>query len=100
MRRALAALRRALVLNFREKSLPWALMPFSICSAETSCSVTSMPDATHQPAMSAPMVPAPMTWALSGFHLMSLGAWLLRSSESLKTRRRLRDCSETRSGAK
>ena len=38
----------------------------STASADTSCSETSMPCATQTMAMSAPMVPAPMTWARSG----------------------------------
>ena len=68
MSRALAASRSALVLNFLANSLPWAAMPLASCSAERSCSVTSMPEATHQPAMSAPMVPAPMMCARTGRH--------------------------------
>ena len=91
MSRALAASRCALVLNLRANSLPCAAMPLAICSAETSCSVTSMPQATHQPAMSAPMVPAPMTCTRLGRQPSFFGAWPLSSSDSQNTRRRLRD---------
>ena len=53
-------------------------MPFPICSAVTSCSVTCMPRATHQPAISAPIVPAPMTWTRLGRQGNSFGACALQ----------------------
>ena len=59
--RALAASRSGLVRNLRARVFAWASMPFLICSGLRSCSETSMPEATHHPAMSAPIVPAPIT---------------------------------------
>ena len=59
-----------------------------------------MPEATHQPAMSAPMTPAPITCTRSGLKSRFFGACAFSISDSLNTRRRLRDVSPTISGAK
>ncbi len=59
-----------------------------------------MPETTHQPAMSAPITPAPITCTRRGLKGRSLGACAFIISESLKTRRRLREVSLTISGAK
>ena len=75
-------------------------MPLAICSAFTSCSDTSMPEATHQPAMSAPITPAPITCTRSGLKARPLGACAFIISESLNTRRRFFEVSPTISGAK
>ena len=98
--RAAAAARAALVLNLRPNSFFCAAMPLAICSAFMSCSDTSMPEATHQPAMSAPMTPAPITCTRSGLKSRFFGACAFSISDSLNTRRRLRDVSPTISGAK
>ena len=98
--RALAAARCALVLNLRLNSLPCAAMPLAICSALMSCSDTSMPAATHTPAMSAPIVPAPITCTRSGFQCMFLGACAFIISDRRNTRRRFFEVSLSISGAK
>ena len=59
-----------------------------------------MPLATHQPAISAPIVPAPMTCTRSGFQSIPFGACAFSASERKKTRRRLREVSDTINGAK
>ena len=59
-----------------------------------------MPQATHQPAMSAPITPAPITCTRSGLKASVFGACAFIISESLNTRRRLLEVSPTISGAK
>ncbi len=91
MSRAAAASRCGLVLNLRANSFFCAAIPLAIWSAFMSCSDTSIPEATHQPAISAPITPAPITWTRSGLKPESFGAWSFSISISLKTRRRLRE---------
>ena len=95
----MAASRSGLVLNLRANSFFCAAMPLAVCSALKSCSDTSMPEATHQPAMSAPITPAPITCTRSGLKASPLGACAFIISDSLNTRRRFLEVSPTMRGA-
>ena len=99
IRRASAASHCGLVLNLRLNSFFCAAMPLAICSALTSCSDTSIPEATHQPAMSAPITPAPITCTRSGLKARPLGVCAFIISDSLNTRRRFFEVSPTMRGA-
>ena len=62
-----------------------------------------MPQTTHQAAMSPPMVPAPITCTRRGLKPLVLpffGASSFNISDSMNTRRRLREVSLAISGAK
>ena len=98
IRRATAASIASLLRSWRLNRPLARASAFLICASSRSCRLACMPQTTHQAAMSPPMVPAPMTCTLRGLK-PSLGASSFSISDSLNTRRRLREVSLAISGA-